>query len=162
MTNLWCLSGYGVIHPWYETAAELLYVVRGKSYLWNSRRVGLLAPWLLLVELAEVRWKRCSLAMPLVFVLFFQVAKEKVTSFPKMSFEWAQNVKSLHCSLFQVGGKKSYLSPQGWSTILDKTEGRKTLQPFLWLSCCHLCCSGQVPFPPALPLHSSSDLPQQL
>lgn len=113
MMNLWCLSGYGVIHPRHETAAELLYVVTGKSYLWNSRRVGLLAPRLLLVELAEVRRKRCSLEMPLVFVLFFQVAKERVTAFPKMSFEWAQNVKSLHCSRFQVGGKKSYLSPRG-------------------------------------------------
>lgn len=44
MMNLWCLGGYGAIHPWYETAAELLSVMRGKGYLWNSRKVGLLAP----------------------------------------------------------------------------------------------------------------------
>lgn len=99
--------------------------------------------------------------MSLVFVLFFQVARERLTEFPKMSFGWARTVKSLRCSLLQVGEKKSYISSQGWSTISHKTEGRKgrkTLQPFLQLSCCHLCCSGQVPFPPPLPLHSSSDL----
>lgn len=42
--NLWCVGGHGAIHPWCEIAAELLSVMRGKSYLWNSRKVGLLAP----------------------------------------------------------------------------------------------------------------------
>lgn len=28
-----CLWSY----PWYESAAELLFVVRGKSYLWNLK-----------------------------------------------------------------------------------------------------------------------------
>lgn len=94
MMKLWCLDGYGVIHPWYETAAELLSVVRGKSYLWDFKIIypipGELNCWLARLLLAVVA--KVSLLMPLVFVLF-QVAMQKIPKFPKVSFEWAINVK---------------------------------------------------------------------
>lgn len=63
--------------------------------------------------------------MPLVFVLFFQVARERLTEFPKMSFGWARTVKSLHCSLLQVGEKKSYISSQGGSKFHIKQKEEK-------------------------------------
>lgn len=163
MKEWWTFGAWVDMEPFIHGVKQLLnccllwevkvtYGIPGKLACW--------LPWLLLVILTKMRGKRCSLGMPLVFVLFFQVARERVTEFPKMSFGWAKTINSLHCSLLQVGEKKSYISSQGWSTISDKTEGskgRKTLQRFLQLSC-HLCCNGQGPFPPPLPLHSSGDL----
>lgn len=120
---------------------------------------SLLAPLTALVVLAEVRGKRYSLIMTLGFVLV-QVARPKIPKFPKVSFGWAKNVKACwHCSRHQVKGKKKLNhQSQSWNTILDKPagkKGRKTFQPFLQLSCCHLCCNGQVLLP--LPLYFSSN-----
>ena len=35
--NIWCLSGYRVIYPWYETEAELMVCCEVKATLWNFK-----------------------------------------------------------------------------------------------------------------------------
>lgn len=37
MMNIWCLSGYRVIYPWYETEAELMVCCEVKATLWNFK-----------------------------------------------------------------------------------------------------------------------------
>lgn len=110
VTPRWCRGWRRAwSRPWCERPAEVLSVVRGKSYLGdlemvdhcNPKRVGL-DPRTAFGHTAsrdgEAQHRGC-------FGLLFSRWEKQFPKFPRESFGWVKNAKSLHCSPLQVGEK---------------------------------------------------------